>query len=321
MISSLQHSDQFMNPGQKALHLIVGTLITLGLLAGGDQLGLLMVLSSLLMPFPAALVQMRCGTLVGAGVVGLVALTLVAQASGLVAGSYLLQYGLGSFLLPFWLRRGWNWDRALGATLVVTLATAGLLLFGYAQSQQVGLSDPIEQYVKIEMDRAVASANQAEMTAEERQAFDAYAQRTAAFMLQAYPGMAVTVTGGFLLLLLMMLRISARGRYEIPGPAFARWKSPEWLIWLLIPAGFGVLLGAGVWQTIGVNLLVVVLPIYFLHGLAIVTHYFQQRKTPLLWRWLGYVMVTVFTPLPFIVLGIGVFDLWADFRKPRIKKT
>lgn len=310
-----------MNPGPKALHLIGGTLVTLALLAGGDQLGPLMILCSLLLPFPAALAQMRCGTLVGAAVVSLVALVLLAQGSGLAAGSYLLQYGFGSFLLPFWLRRGWNWDRALGATLVVTLATAGLLLYGYAQSQQVGLSEPIEQYVKIEMDRAVAAADQAEMSAEERAAFDDYAQRTAAFMLQAYPGMAVAVTGGFLLLLLLLLRISARGFYEIPGPAFARWKSPDWLIWLLIPAGFGVLLGTGVWTTIGVNLLVVVLPVYFLHGLAIVTHYFQQRQTPLLWRWLGYVMVTVFTPLPFIVLGMGVFDLWADFRKPRIKKT
>lgn len=310
-----------MNPGQKASHLLGGILATLALLAGGDQLGPLMILCSLILPFPAALVQMRCGTLVGGGVITLVALVLLVQASGVAAGSYLLQHGLGSFLLPFWLRRGWNWDRAVGASLAVTLAVAGVLLVGYAQSQNVALSEPINQYVQIEMDRAVAAAETAQMTPEERQEFQAYAQRTAAFMLRAYPGMAVTVTGVFLLLLLVMLRAAARGRYELPGPAFSRWKSPEWMIWLLIPAGFGVLLGTGVWQTIGINLLVVVLPIYFLHGLAIVSHYFQQRQTPLLWRWLGYVMVTVFTPLPFVVLGMGVFDLWADFRKPRIKKT
>lgn len=310
-----------MNPGQKALHLLGGILATLALLAGGDQLRPLMILCSLILPFPAALVQMRCGTLVGGGVITLVALVLLVQASGVAAGSYLLQHGLGSFLLPFWLRRGWNWDRAVGASLAVTLAVAGVLLVGYAQSQNVALSEPINQYVQIEMDRAVAAAETAQMTPEERQEFQAYAQRTAAFMLRAYPGMAVTVTGVFLLLLLVMLRAAARGRYELPGPAFSRWKSPEWMIWLLIPAGFGVLLGTGVWQTIGINLLVVVLPIYFLHGLAIVSHYFQQRQTPLLWRWLGYVMVTVFTPLPFVVLGMGVFDLWADFRKPRIKKT
>lgn len=310
-----------MNPGMKGLHLFGAILATLVLLAGGEQLGALMILSSLILPFPAALVQMRCGSLVGGGVVVSVVLVLLLQSSAVAAGSYLLQHGLGSFLLPFWLRRGWNWDRAVGATLVVILAVAAVLLVGYAQSQNVGLSEPINQYVQIEMDRAVAAAETAEMTPEERQEFQAYAQRTAAFMLRAYPGMAVTVTGAFLLLLLVLLRAAARGRYELPGPEFSRWKSPEWLIWLLIPAGFGVLLGTGVWQTLGINLLVVVLPIYFLHGLAIVTHYFQQRQTPLFWRWLGYVMVTVFTPLPFLVLGMGVFDLWADFRKPRTKKT
>lgn len=310
-----------MHPGLKALHLLGGILATLALLSGSEHLGLLMVLCSLVLPFPAALVQMRSGAWVGAGVVVLVALVLLVQASGVAAGSYLLQYGLGSFLLPFWLRRGWRWDRAVGATLLATLTVAGVLLVGYAQSQNVALSEPVNQYVQIEMDRAVAAADTAEMTAEERQEFQAYAQRTAEFMRRAYPGMAVTVSGCFLLLLLGMLLASARGRYELPGPAFSRWKSPEWMIWLLIPGGFAVLLGTGVWQTIGINLLVVVLPVYFLHGLAIVTHYFQQRQTPLLWRWLGYVMATIFTPLPFVVLGMGVFDLWADFRKPRIKKT
>jgi hypothetical protein len=26
------------------------------------------------------------------------------------------------------------------------------------------------------------------------------------------------------------------------------------------------------------------------------------------------------SPLPMIVTGVGIFDLWADFRKPRLNK-
>ncbi len=310
-----------MNLGQTLLFTLGATLLTLGLLAGGEQLGPLMILCSLLLPLPAAYVHMRCGAMAGGAVVALVVAYLSLQATTVAAGSYLLQHGLGSFLLPFWLRRGWRWDRAAVATLLVVLTTAGLLLSGYAASQQLPLTAPAKEYVQKELDRAMAAAAGENLPEDQRQEFEAYAKRTAEFMLRAYPGMAVAVTGGFLLLLVAMLTAASQGRYEIPGPSFASWKSPDWLVWLLIPAGFSMLLGDGPLQTIGLNLLVVVLPVYFLQGLAVVTHYFQKRQTPLIWRWLGYVMVTVFTPLPFIVLGIGVFDLWADFRKPRIKKT
>lgn len=310
-----------VNPKQALLYTLGATLLTLVLLAGGEQLGPLMVLCSLLLPLPAAYVHLRCGAAAGGAAVVLVIAYLLVQATTVAAGAYLLQHGLGSFLLPFLLRRGWAWDKAAVTTLVVVLTTAGLLLAGYAQSRQLPLTAPAKEYVQKELDRAKAATAQENLTEEQRQEFEAYAQRTADFMLRAYPGMAVAVTGGMLLLLTALLAAFSQGRYEIPGPAFAHWKSPDWLVWLLIPAGFSLVLGDGPLQTLGLNLLVVVLPVYFLHGLAIVTYYFQKRQTPPAWRWLGYVMVTVFTPLPFIVLGIGVFDLWADFRKPRIKKT
>jgi hypothetical protein len=38
-------------------------------------------------------------------------------------------------------------------------------------------------------------------------------------------------------------------------------------------------------------------------------------------RGLGYLLLLVINPFQLLVAGIGVFDLWVDFRKPRIKKT
>ena len=32
---------------------------------------------------------------------------------------------------------------------------------------------------------------------------------------------------------------------------------------------------------------------------------------------IGYLLVTLVNPLPLMVTGLGVFDLWADFRKPK----
>jgi uncharacterized protein YybS (DUF2232 family) len=104
----------------------------------------------------------------------------------------------------------------------------------------------------------------------------------------------------------------------LPGPAFARWRAPELLIWALIATGFAAVLSVGVVQTVALNLLVVLLPVYFLQGLAVAEHFFTRKGLPPLWRGLSYLLLLLLNPLPMIVTGVGIFDLWADFRKKRI---
>jgi len=35
---------------------------------------------------------------------------------------------------------------------------------------------------------------------------------------------------------------------------------------------------------------------------------------------MGYFMLLAYFPLRLLLAGVGVFDLWIDFRKPRIRK-
>ena len=69
------------------------------------------------------------------------------------------------------------------------------------------------------------------------------------------------------------------------------------------------------------NLLVVLLPIYLLQGLAVLDCIFRRKAWPPFLRGLCYLLAVVVNPLPMILTGIGVFDLWIDFRKPRVKTT
>ena len=69
------------------------------------------------------------------------------------------------------------------------------------------------------------------------------------------------------------------------------------------------------------NLLVVLLPVYFLQGLAVVSFFLQRREVSPLMRALSYMILFALNPFQLIVAGIGVFDLWIDFRKPRVKNT
>jgi uncharacterized protein YybS (DUF2232 family) len=93
------------------------------------------------------------------------------------------------------------------------------------------------------------------------------------------------------------------------------------LVWLLILGGFGAFFAQGLAFQVAVNLLTVTIPVYFLQGIAVVAHFFQRKRVTPALRVLGYMLMVIVNPLPAIITGIGIFDLWVDFRNPKIKKS
>lgn len=301
--------------------MLAGTLLTLLLQWAAGGLGPAGIFVNLSVPLPAAYVFMRSGLLAGGGIVAATsAILFVGGDAGGCAG-YLLQFGLPSLLLPLLLRRGWGWDRAVAGTLLVLVAAAALAIGGYAASRGLPIGEMVGTYIQGEVDSALAVYRQADLPAEQLEELRVVLGQLADFLVKAWPSLAVVATGAVLLLMVLMLSALAAGRYVVPGPPFRLWKAPELLIWPLILAGFAVLFADGLLQLVALNLLAVLLPLYFLQGLAVVTYFFQKRGLSPFLRGLGYLLVAVLNPLPLIVTGVGVFDLWADFRKPRIKKN
>lgn len=306
---------------RRLLLLVGGVLLTSVLQMAAGVLGPAGLPLSLLAPLPAALAVMVYGVATGGAMVLLTTLVALPMAGPSGAVTYLLQYGIGSIALPLLLRRGLAWDRAVALTLAVVLSVSALGIGGYILQQEKAPGEIVGQYLRAEMDRALELTRSAELPEAEKAELETLAERTAELLARIYPGVVVAVGGAILLLTTFLLTALAKGRFVMPGPPFALWKAPELLIWPLIAGGFGALLASGWPQTLAMNLLVVLLPIYFLQGLAVVSFFFQSRAVSPLMRALSYMLLIVFNPFQFIVAGIGVFDLWIDFRKPRVKNT
>lgn len=71
------------------------------------------------------------------------------------------------------------------------------------------------------------------------------------------------------------------------------------------------------------NFLIVFSTLYFFQGFAILAYFFQARRVLVWLRLLCYFLIFVFIqPLGFLLVGLGFFDSWYDFRKlPKINKT
>ncbi|MGH7878645.1 MAG: DUF2232 domain-containing protein, partial [Candidatus Binataceae bacterium] len=112
-------------------------------------------------------------------------------------------------------------------------------------------------------------------------------------------------------------RISGRQQrigYALFGD-LALWSTPEWLIWVLLITGFGLLIPSAPLSTAALNCFVCVAAIYFCQGLAIMAFYFRVLAMPSFARGLVYVITFVQPVLAILICGAGVFDLWIDFRR------
>jgi len=303
------------------LSLLAAAIITLLLQSVASGVGPIGVVLNLVVPFPIVYLALRQGMRAAGLATALVLSALLAFGGMTSLLAYLLQFGTGSLLLPALLLKNWSWDRAVVATLGLTLAIAAAALVIFTAQQEISLTASIDQYVDSEIELALNLANDSNLSIEQQDQYRAAVTGMGKFLKQTLPAWTITVFGAMLLLQVFLLSLRAEGRYRINGPAFSSWSVPEYLVWPLIAAGFAVAFADGMPRLLGLNLLVVFLPIYFLQGLAVVTYFFQKKQVSPMLRAVGYTLIALLNPMPMIVTAIGVFDMWADFRKPRIKKT
>jgi len=72
---------------------------------------------------------------------------------------------------------------------------------------------------------------------------------------------------------------------------------------------------------LGVNLLIVLTPLYAIQGFAVFRFFFLRVRVPRLLQVLSFGLCAMQPLLLVAVAGIGLSDLWIDFRKIRQAST
>jgi len=305
--------------GQAVLFTAVGIGATLLCLLGISWIGPAGSFLNLLTPLAAAYLSMRFGLRSGVVVVVVTSALLQQLATTYTLAAYLGIFGIGSLLLPLFLRQQLSWDRAvLYATVGSAVATALMILLTVA-ANGISIQTLIDQMIKSEVDQAMQIYRDTGFSAAQLQDMQQVVDGMAEFIGQNFYGLylvSLLAIQTFSLLILQRLKGSY---YLISGTPFARWRLPAGFIWLLILAGSLFLLPFHTVSLIGRNLLLVFLPLYFLQGMAVVNSFLQKKPYPPMVKGLIYLLLLILNPLPIIITCAGVFDLWIDFRRPRQK--
>lgn len=130
------------------------------------------------------------------------------------------------------------------------------------------------------------------------------------------PGLLLS-SAFFVIILTMVLgnRLVAKHCDREIWPLFRLWQLPDRLIWIVIVSAGLAFVPSDIIRPIAVNLIIVLSTIYSFQGFAISVFFMNKWNVPILFRSFIYVMLVFQQVGSIILLILGVFDTWVDFRK------
>jgi uncharacterized protein YybS (DUF2232 family) len=223
-------------------------------------------------------------------------------------------------LLLFSFGRGWPIEAVVAGTAAGMLAaTSAVLLYFFGTPAH--LQEAIRGVLKENLEISLRVYERIGFSGEGMEILRERAPQTIEMVLQIMPALAFTSFAIVILINLFFLyrRFPDRHSFFVSTGDLREWKSPEPLVWCFILSGFSLFLpGWELLRTLALNLFLVIAVFYFFQGLAIVAYYFHHKNVPFFLRGLTYVLIVFEQVFTVFVVGLGLFDLWGDFR--RLKK-
>lgn len=246
-------------------------------------------------------------------------LAFVAAVAGWSGGAasaalYLASFGIMTLMVPIVLGRDWSIEVSIGA--VTVLVAVAILAIVFASASPVTLLGALRQSLEDMRHEAIQVYQRAGLSAEVVRQLEDGSVRVIDWTLRLTPALFVAAIAAATLLNVDLLR-----RYQrLQGfaPVFGdltRWKSPPELVWLLIASGYAAFFTAGAVAWLAANLFAVLLAVYFCQGLVIAQFYMRRWRSPLWLVGLIYLFIFLEWLVATGVMLVGVFDLWADFRR------
>jgi uncharacterized protein YybS (DUF2232 family) len=205
----------------------------------------------------------------------------------------------------------------------VLVGTCLLLLLGFLVLAVAGLrknTGPLEMvygYLMDSLEQTARVYTRLGMDSEKAVEFQEYVNALRQGIAVIFPSLVVVGSAFVVWLNVIVSRALFRKRnLEVPDlGALDRWRSPEAMVWGLIAAGFSLFLSFSPLRLAAVNALVIILAIYFFHGLSILLFYLNKYRVP---PWMRFGIYALILLQQILVIGVtmaGLFDQWVDFRR------
>jgi uncharacterized protein YybS (DUF2232 family) len=296
--------------------MVLGTCLCILIFAVSYTFPLLGVFALLLLPLPVLYFRLKLGRNSG-GIIALAGFLVLMVISGGVAFDtlYFAALLMTGLFLGECIERQCGIEKTMVITVTGVLALSAAAFGMYAVFQSQGIGEIIQNYISQYL--ALTSDLYTDMGIEQTQ-INALNSAFVAVM----PGMFIvsymtTVWLNVLIIKRLLARIGIRLKNM---ENLNRFRAPDRLVWAVI--GFGILLAlpVGSLKYLGINCLIILMLIYFFQGIAVISFYFQKKQSPTFLKVFCYGLIAVQIYFLILVIGLGFFDNWINFRKLETQK-
>lgn len=271
-------------------------------------------------PLPILYYYSKLGRIQGLAVLGvsLIVLVIVSGLGGVKANIslFFLSGSLGPILSEA-LRKGCSIEKTVLHSVWALLTLTLVLLICYSVIIGKTPWHLIEMYISESIQENIRLYSQFDVRSEQINLIKDNAKQITTVITNLFPALFL-ISLSFVVWLNILtgkLIFKKNGMWYPDFGDLACWKFPDRMVWIIIISGGLLLIPVWVFQVVGLNLLIVFLFIYMFQGLAIVTFFFKKKKVPGFLRVICYFLIFAQQFLLLLVIGLGLFDVWIDFRK------
>lgn len=298
----------------------IGTIIILVLFAVGSVSPLFGSLCAFCIPLPIIYYRVKTGRTAGVIISAASFVVILAMVRGFRFDlMFTAQLILMGFMLGDGIAQRHSVNRAFFSALIVSVIVLAVWVFGASinagQSPVEMLNDMLNANIAMTMD---FYRMQGRVSAQDLIALEEMFMAVKPWVIKFLPaGAVLTYMFTIWANILLARALFKRGRLPWPYGSFESWSVPANTVFITLVAGiiwFAAPTGSNIWL-IAVSALLIIMPVYFFQGLAIMVNSMERMGAPKPLQIVAFVVIMLFWPLIFVISMLPFFDMWFDFRK------
>lgn len=312
-----------MVQGKPTKDIINGVIITSLIFGISINLPIIGFLCALLLPLPVIFYRIKLGRKTGT-IIPVMAIIVMSVIVGAVTFDMLFFYEL--ILLGFVLSECIGGKLSVEKTILYSvgavLAAGTAALVVYSNLISIGLFTLVSDYIAKSLDMTLQLYQSMGIPEETIQAMSGPMETFQYYLIRLLPAMIISLMLFIAWMNLLLVR-SLLKKKNIFSPDFGslnRWKAPEPLVWGAITCGLMLLIPLSQLKIIGFNGLIILMTIYFFQGIAVVSFFLTKKQSPRLLKIIIYAFIALQHMMLLLVIGLGFFDTWLNFRKLDLKE-
>lgn len=208
-------------------------------------------------------------------------------------------------------------EQVIGTSCGAVLLTGILGLIVYSNLVNTGVIKLISGYIRTNLEMTIRFYQEIGISQETVDTLKAAREQIQFVLLRIIPGLvaASLMFAAWLNLLLARNFIRAGHPLAKGSSTLNTWGTPDHLVWAVIVCGILLLIPNTALKLIAINGLIILMVIYFFQGVAVISYYFEKKHIPIIFRFLFYLFIALQQILMLVVMGVGFFDVWGDFRR------